>query len=104
MTKHPSNIDISAARDTIIMATEISQVDEKAVPASDSTPVEDMSLLSITDGENARGIPFVKFIDDVEAFVNTFEPPATAELLIGAYSELHSKFKTFETSLSQKRK
>ena len=69
-----------------------------------TTPVGDMSLLSITDGENARGIPYVKFIDDVEAFANTFEPSATSELLIGAYSELHSKFKTFETSLSQKRK
>ena len=69
-----------------------------------STPVEDMSLLSITDGENARGIPFVKFIDDVDAFANTFSPPASAEILIGAYSELHSKFKTFETSLTQKSK
>jgi hypothetical protein len=69
-----------------------------------TTPVGDMSLLSITDGENARGIPYVKFIDDVEAFANTFEPSATSELLIGAYSELHSKFKTFEASLSQKRK
>jgi hypothetical protein len=69
-----------------------------------TTPVGDMSLLSITDGENARGIPYVKFIDDVEAFANTFEPSATSELLIGAYSELHAKFKTFETSLSQKRK
>lgn len=68
-----------------------------------SVPVADMSLLSITDGENARGIPIVKFIDDVEYFVNTFTPPAKAELLIGAYSELHSKFKTFETSLNQKR-
>jgi hypothetical protein len=64
--------------------------------------VEDMSLLSIADGENARGIPIVKFIDDVEGFANSFSPPASAELLIGAYSELHSKFKTFETSLNQK--
>ena len=68
------------------------------------TPVEDMSLLSITDGENARGIPFVKFIDDVDSFANSFTPPASAELMIGAYSELHSKFKTFETTLTQKSK
>merc|ERR1719329_2047994 len=68
-----------------------------------TTPVEDMSLLSITDGENARGIPFVKFIDDVDSFVNSFTPPASAELMIGAYSELHSKFKTFETTLTQKK-
>lgn len=70
----------------------------------EATPQADMSLLSITDGENARGIPVVKFIEDVEAFVQTFDPPASAELLIGAYSELHSKFKTFETTLTQKSK
>ena len=64
--------------------------------------VDDMSLLSITDGENDRGIPVVKFIEDVDAFSNSFSPPSSAELLIGAYSELHSKFKTFETSLTQK--
>ena len=69
-----------------------------------ATPVADMSLLSITDGENARGIPFIKFIEDVDGFANTFTPPASAELMIGAYSELHSKFKTFETSLTQKSK
>mmetsp|Transcript_45388 Transcript_45388/g.94484 ORF Transcript_45388/g.94484 Transcript_45388/m.94484 type:complete len:87 (-) Transcript_45388:751-1011(-) len=65
--------------------------------------VDDMSLLSITDGENDRGIPLVKFIEDVDAFANSFTPPSSAELLIGAYSELHSKFKTFETSLTQKK-
>jgi hypothetical protein len=75
--------------------------DEEA-PTTATTPQEDMSLLSITDGENERGIPFVKFIDDVEAFAITFTPPATAELLIGAYSELHAKFKTFDASLTQK--
>ena len=83
------------------MATAATDSKDEAKKDS-TTPMEDMSLLSITDGENERGIPFVKFIDDVEAFANTFNPPATAELLIGAYSELHSKFKTFETSLTQK--
>jgi hypothetical protein len=68
------------------------------------TNVDDMSLLSITDGDNGRGIPLVKFIDDVEEFANTFSPPASAELLIGAYSELHNKFKTFEATLAQKSK
>ena len=50
--------------------------DTTAVAKSDGggTPVEDMSLLSITDGENARGIPFVKFIDDVEAFAKVELP------------------------------
>ena len=69
-----------------------------------TTAVDDMSLLSITEGENDRGIPLVKFIEDVDAFSNSFTPPSSAELLIGAYSELHSKFKTFETSLTQKSK
>eukprot|EP00980_Cylindrotheca_fusiformis_P005762 scaffold1203_cov117-Cylindrotheca_fusiformis.AAC.1 len=74
-----------------------------AKPSKKTTPVEDMSLLSITDGENDRGIPVVKFISDVDSFANSFTPPATAELMIGAYSELHSKFKTFETTLTQKK-
>jgi len=68
-----------------------------------TTAVDDMSLLSITEGENDRGIPLVKFIEDVDAFANSFTPPSSAELLIGAYSELHSKFKTFETSLTHKK-
>ena len=68
----------------------------------DKANVDNMSLLSITEGENDRGIPHVKFIDDVDAFAASFSPPSSAELLIGAYSELHSKFKTFETSLTQK--
>ncbi len=86
--------------------------DEKSSEARDAlqdlgdkaTPQADMSLLSITEGENERAIPFVKFIDDVDAFASTFNPPASAELLIGAYSELHQKFKTFETSLERKSK
>ena len=76
--------------------------EEIVMKEASTTPVEDMSLLSITDGENARGIPFLKFIDDVDSFANSFTPPASAELIIGAYSELHSKFKTFETTLTQK--
>lgn len=71
--------------------------------AGDEEAIPDMSLLSITDGENERGIPVVKFIDDVGAFTESFTPPASAELLIGAYTELHSKFKTYEISLTQKR-
>mmetsp|Transcript_7238 Transcript_7238/g.15469 ORF Transcript_7238/g.15469 Transcript_7238/m.15469 type:complete len:205 (-) Transcript_7238:1207-1821(-) len=70
---------------------------------SNASDVENLSMLSITEGENDRGIPHVKFIDDVDAFANSFTPPSSAELLIGAYSELHAKFKTFETSLTQKK-
>jgi hypothetical protein len=74
-----------------------------AKPSKKATPVEDMSLLSITDGENDRGIPVVKFIT-VDSFASSFTPPASAEIMIGAYTELHSKFKTFETTLTQKSK
>jgi len=69
----------------------------------DNNADSSMSLLCITDGENDRRIPVVKFIDDLDVFANSFSPPASVELMIGAYSELHSKFKTFETSLTQKK-
>lgn len=84
------------------MTEETSEAKDALALENGSTPQADMSLLSITEGENERGIPHVKFIDDVEAFASTFNPPTSAELLIGAYSELHQKFKTFETSLTQK--
>ena len=77
--------------------------DSGAADKQEEPEIPDMSLLSITDGENVRGIPVVKFIDDVGAFAESFTPPASAELLIGAYTELHSKFKTYEISLTQKR-
>jgi hypothetical protein len=63
----------------------------------------DMSLVDITDGRNNRGIPAAKFIDDIDAFSNSFTPAASAELLIGAYSELHAKYKSTEASLHNKR-
>lgn len=81
---------------------ETSKTQDALALGAGAIPQADMSLLSITSGEYARGIPYVKFIEDVEEFANTFDPPASAELLIGAYSELHQKFKTFETSLQQK--
>ncbi|KAL3795028.1 hypothetical protein HJC23_006349 [Cyclotella cryptica] len=65
--------------------------------------VSNISLESITDGKNARGIPHAKFVDDIESFANSFNPPASSELLIGAYSDLFSKFKAYEQQLSQKR-
>ena len=55
--------------------TDTAKKSEKA-----ATPVEDMSLLSITDGENARGIPFVKFIDDVDSFANRQKVRRPAEV------------------------
>ncbi|KAL7489826.1 hypothetical protein ACHAW6_015572 [Cyclotella cf. meneghiniana] len=65
--------------------------------------VSNISLESITEGKNARGIPHAKFVEDIESFANSFNPPASPELLIGAYSDLFSKFKAYEQQLSQKR-
>ncbi|KAL7522948.1 hypothetical protein ACHAWX_007691 [Stephanocyclus meneghinianus] len=65
--------------------------------------VSNISLESITEGKNARGIPHAKFVEDIESFANSFNPPASPELLIGAYSDLYSKFKAYEQQLSQKR-
>lgn len=66
--------------------------------------VPDMSLLDITEGSNERGIPVAKFIDQVEEFTQSFNPPASAELLIGAYTQLFQKYKTFEGNLQNRRK
>uniref|UniRef100_A0A7R9WBY9 Prefoldin subunit 3 n=1 Tax=Pseudictyota dubia TaxID=2749911 RepID=A0A7R9WBY9_9STRA len=62
-----------------------------------------LSMESVTDGKNARGIPIVKFVEDISAFADSFTPAASAELLIGAFSDLFSKFKAYEQNLSQKR-
>jgi prefoldin subunit 5 len=66
--------------------------------------LSNIGLDSITEtGKNDRGIPATRFIDDIEAFANSFDPPASSELLIGAYSDLFSKFKAYEQQLEQKR-
>ena len=70
---------------------------------SQEDTVANISLDSITEGENERGIPATKFLDDIELFANSFNPPASPELLIGAYSDLYSKFKAYEQQLAQKR-
>ncbi|KAL7534456.1 hypothetical protein ACHAXR_005892 [Thalassiosira sp. AJA248-18] len=70
---------------------------------SQEEPVANISLESITEGKNDRGIPATKFLDDIELFANSFKPPASPELLIGAYSDLYSKFKAYEQQLEQKR-
>ncbi|KAL7428738.1 hypothetical protein ACHAXH_002679 [Discostella pseudostelligera] len=70
---------------------------------ADEVEVANISLESITEGKNERGIPATKFLDDIELFANSFNPPASSELLIGAYSDLYSKFKAYEQQLEQKR-
>lgn len=62
-----------------------------------------LKLESITVGSNEREIPLVKFVEDIGAFAATFNPPAKSEVLIGAFSDLFGKFKSYETSLSKKR-
>ena len=71
--------------------------------SGDEVPMADLSLKDITSGENERGIPATKFIEDIDSFANSFDPPATAELLIGAFSDLFSKYKQYENRLTQKR-
>jgi hypothetical protein len=61
------------------------------------------------EGENetyrSATIPKVKFIDDIPQYIESFTPKlVTAELLIGAYTQLHTKYKLSETSLLRKRK
>ena len=60
-----------------------------------------LSVESITDGSNERGIPKVKFVEDIGDFAETFDPPASTELLIGAFSDLYAKFKSTESMLIQ---
>jgi hypothetical protein len=62
----------------------------------------DMSLEDITDGFNDRGIPAAKFIEDIEQFSESFAPAASAELLIGAYTQLHAKYKSSEAGLQSR--
>ena len=64
--------------------------------------VPNMSLLDITEGDNERGIPKAKFIDDVGTFSSKFQPAASAEILIGAYSDLMVKYRTYEAQLQQR--
>jgi len=62
----------------------------------------DITLDSVIDGVTERGIPIVKYVDDIGEFSQQFTPPASAELLIGAYTDLFSKFKALEARLNQK--
>jgi hypothetical protein len=78
------------------------QQDQEEQQQSEDDDVPNMSIQCIIEGDNERSIPHAKFIDDVDVFAATFDPPASAELLIGAYSDLIAKYRNFETQLSQK--
>ena len=100
---HHSTYEVPRSVPTnLIIITPISST--MAETKTDEEQIPDMSLLDITDGENERKIPAAKFIEDIAAFTASFSPPASAELLIGAYSELHSKYKRYELTLTRKRK
>lgn len=69
----------------------------------DNAEQSNLTLQAVTDGTTERGIPVVKYIEgDISEFANQFSPPASAELLIGAYTDLFSKFKTLEARMIQK--
>lgn len=64
-----------------------------------------LTLESLTEeAKTSSGIPAVRFIEDIDTFSNSFTPPASAELLIGAYSDLFSRYKRIEENLNQKSK
>jgi hypothetical protein len=58
-----------------------------------------LSLESITDGLNERGIPAVRFLDDIGSFADQFTPPASPELPVGAYSDLGYLFRIHSQGL-----
>ncbi|GKY92371.1 hypothetical protein MPSEU_000208000 [Mayamaea pseudoterrestris] len=74
----------------------------EANTSADNELPPDLKLEDISDGMSERGIPRAKFIDDVAAFAASFEPEASAELLIGAFTDLHSKYKQREYASTQK--
>lgn len=86
---------------TDVENTAVEVYDDKA-KLEEEVDATTLSLESITDGQNESGIPAVRFLDDIGAFADQFTPPASPELLIGAYSDIFAKFKAYETSLNQK--
>jgi hypothetical protein len=61
-----------------------------------------LSIESITDGVSERGIPNVKFVEEIDSFSKSFNPPASAELMIGAFSDIFGKMKGVEGTLGQR--
>jgi len=64
-----------------------------------------LDITSITEGmasTSASAIPKVKFIEDIEGFSNSFDPPASVELMIGAFSDLFGKMKGLEVTMNQR--
>eukprot|EP00586_Coscinodiscus_wailesii_P021187 CAMPEP_0172501840 /NCGR_PEP_ID=MMETSP1066-20121228/154090_1 /TAXON_ID=671091 /ORGANISM="Coscinodiscus wailesii, Strain CCMP2513" /LENGTH=225 /DNA_ID=CAMNT_0013276855 /DNA_START=143 /DNA_END=820 /DNA_ORIENTATION=- len=91
----------SATKETVEDSTASTFRDTTALAKEAET--SSLNLASITDGQNERGIPAVKFVEDIGALSESFSPPASAEILIGAFTDLFTKYKAYETNLSQKR-
>jgi prefoldin subunit 5 len=77
--------------------------EEQEPEAEAAVVVANLTLEDIVDRRSDRGIPIAKFVDDVQLFSDAFEPvPATAELMIGAYNQLHAKYRQYEAAFRQK--
>jgi hypothetical protein len=88
--------------DSTSSATEEEKWDHALV---DEANQSSLTLESLTEeAKTSSGIPAVRFIEDIDTFSNSFTPPASAELLIGAYSDLFSRYKRIEENLNQKSK
>ncbi len=76
---------------------------DQGAAGKEDHPVADLNFKDITSGSNERDIPAAKFLEDINSFANSFDPPATSELLIGAFSDLFGKYKKYEAQLTQKK-
>jgi prefoldin subunit 5 len=77
--------------------------EEEQEPEAEAAAVANLTLEDIVDRRSDRGIPIATFVDDVQLFSDAFEPvPATAELMIGAYNQLHAKYRQYEAAFRQK--
>jgi prefoldin subunit 5 len=79
---------------------------KKEVGGDDDDKSEEGILLTlddVTDGKSPRGIPAAKFVEDVQSFSLQFIPPASAEHMIGAYTELYQRYKRYESVFLQKK-
>lgn len=63
-----------------------------------------LSFESITEGVNDRDIPIVKFVEDIDSFSSSFDPPASAELMIGSFTDLFGKMKSVEQTMANRAK
>ena len=61
-----------------------------------------LSFESITEGVNDRDIPIVKFVENIDSFSSSFDPPASAELMIGSFTDLFGKMKSVEQTMANR--